>query len=182
MKAVIHTQNIASLMTSEIEKDKFLFGLVLNLMGAQTNGGLPKEHIAKKLVFPNISNDDCPLSYYKMFYDEAIVTISDYPLFIYAPVAFLETDVFADLPNATTFDADDIEVAVKWKNWKADVNYNQPLHQNETHCIISCQSFGKCLTEIEASTIIDREVSEGIVLMSGYDKAIKIAAEFNIEE
>jgi len=165
MKAIIHTQNIASLMTSEVVKDQLLFGLILNLIGAQTNGGLPKEHIPGKLVFPNIDNNDCPLSYYKTFYNEDKVTMSEYPLFIYAPIAFLETNVFTGLPNATTFDENDNEVSVKWKDWRADEHYTQPLYKNETHCIISCQSFGKYLTEAEVANIISNEENSGIELL-----------------
>lgn len=165
MKVKITTQRVSELRKSENPLEVSLYDYIDDLRTVQSSGGLPTAHEKGMIVFPKIDNADCPVSVYKLFTTLDKVIIEDYNFWVYAPNAFLETNVFTGLPNATTFDENDNEVAVKWKDWKADANYDQPLHQNETHCIISCQSFGKYLTEAEVANIISNEESSGIELL-----------------
>jgi|TARA_R110000744_G_scaffold191943_1_gene311123 hypothetical protein len=164
--------------------DENLYKYVQSLATAQANGVIAMGKTKPgTLYYPEVSDHSITIAMYKAYVSDAIVEMRDYSLFIYAPIAFLESNVFAGLPGATTLilneDTNEFDVTpVKWKNWKSSDSYTQPIHTNDTHVIIGCQYSGNKLTETQASIIITNEVSSEIELMGAAELAVKVTAHF----
>ena len=136
--------------------DENLYKYVQSLATAQANGVIAMGKTKPgTLYYPEVSDHSITIAMYKAYVSDAIVEMRDYSLFIYAPIAFLESNVFAGLPGATTL-----------------------ILNNDTHVIIGCQYSGNKLTETQASIIITNEVSSEIELMGAAELAVKVTAHF----
>lgn len=158
-----------------------LAGYVDELIANSVTGTVKASDKQGQMIFDKVNNKSSDIITYKLFLNENMVEVSDFPMWIYAPKAFLETNVFTGLRGATALDEDENEVPVKWKNWSATPHYDIPLKENDTHVILSLQTFGECLTEAEAAIIASKEESEGIELLSTIEYLAKLPL-FETEE
>lgn len=165
MKLKVTTQHLYTIAAS----NPTLFGYINTLAIIQANGRLKTDTSESGvLIYPNIKNDEVPFSLFEEYFDEPLIEASEYPLFLYAPKAILQQDVWEDLPDRIEYGEfqDEITETVKtFLAWGVSENYTNPIFENDTHVVLRTNINGQFLDDSAIGVLIAHNGLEGVEIL-----------------